>query len=604
MRTAIYARYSSDNQKDASIEDQVRLCRERVTKENWTLSNVYSDHAISGASLMRPGIQALMSDAINGKIDMIVCEALDRLSRDQEDIAGLYKRMVFANVKIVTLSEGEISNLHIGLKGTMNALFLKDLADKTRRGMRGRIEHGKAGGGITYGYDVVKKIDQNGEYVRGERVINQEQSAVVLRIFEEYVRGVSPRAIATQLNKDHIPGPQGGEWGASTIYGNRQRGTGILNNELYVGKLVWNRLRYMKDPETGKRVSRLNPEADLVITEVPDLRVIEQSLWDQVKAMQGQINVASTPLWTKNRPRTLFAGLIKCSCCGGGFILISKDRLGCATSRNKGTCDNRLTMKLEDLEHAVLRSMHSHLMDEELCGEFCREYTRRMNELRNQHNASLGVYRKELVKLERERQQIVQSICDGVPGELVRDRAVYVQSRKEELQGILDSTEVAPVLFHPNMATRYQKEIKNLIASLNHPESKQEAAMILRSLIDRIMMTPVPAENRLAVDLVGDLAGILSIATNRDRLSVQADLSKLQPVQQDDTESGEKHRDSQNSADLPLSAAMVAGNRLLHQPTSDNNPSTEKGKGPRLREPFASTAVVAGAGFEPATFRL
>jgi DNA invertase Pin-like site-specific DNA recombinase len=72
---------------------------------------------------------------------------MDRLSRDQEDIAGLFKRMAYANVEIVTLSEGEVTHLHVGLNGTMNALFLKDLADKTRRGLRGRVELGKSGGG-------------------------------------------------------------------------------------------------------------------------------------------------------------------------------------------------------------------------------------------------------------------------------------------------------------------------------------------------------------------------------------------------------------------------------------------------------------------------
>ncbi|PSL13475.1 recombinase family protein, partial [Shimia abyssi] len=66
----------------------------------------------------------------------------------------------------------------------------------------------------------------------------------------------SPRAIAFGLNRDGIPGPRGKTWGASTLHGNVQRGTGILNNELYIGRLVWNRLRYIKDPDTGKRVSR------------------------------------------------------------------------------------------------------------------------------------------------------------------------------------------------------------------------------------------------------------------------------------------------------------------------------------------------------------
>lgn len=88
-----------------------------------------------------------MADALAGRFNIVLAEAIDRLSRDQEDIAGLFKRMAYGDVKLVTLSEGEVSHLHVGLKGTMNALFLKDLADKTRRGLRGRVEAGKSGGG-------------------------------------------------------------------------------------------------------------------------------------------------------------------------------------------------------------------------------------------------------------------------------------------------------------------------------------------------------------------------------------------------------------------------------------------------------------------------
>jgi DNA invertase Pin-like site-specific DNA recombinase len=176
MKIAIYARYSSDNQRDASIADQLRLCRLHAEKQGWRIVEEYTDHAISGASLLRPGIQALMADATRGRFDMILAEAMDRLSRDQEDIAGLFKRMSYSDVKIVTLSEGELSHLHVGLKGTMNALFLKDIADKTRRGLRGRVEAGKSGGGNSYGYDVVKKLDANGEPIRGDRTINEAEA--------------------------------------------------------------------------------------------------------------------------------------------------------------------------------------------------------------------------------------------------------------------------------------------------------------------------------------------------------------------------------------------------------------------------------------------
>jgi DNA invertase Pin-like site-specific DNA recombinase len=140
MKVAIYARYSSDNQRDASIADQFRVCREFAQRQGWQIEREYSDHAISGATLMRPGFQAFMAAALRKEFDVVLAEALDRFSRDQEDTAGLFKRLTFAGVNIVTLAEDDITHLHIGLKGTMNALFLKELAEKTRRGMRGRVE--------------------------------------------------------------------------------------------------------------------------------------------------------------------------------------------------------------------------------------------------------------------------------------------------------------------------------------------------------------------------------------------------------------------------------------------------------------------------------
>ncbi len=90
MRAAIYARYSSDNQREASIEDQIRVCRERIEREGWSLVEVYADAAVSGATTLRPGYQKMLEDARNGGFDVVVAEALDRLSRDQEDVAGLY----------------------------------------------------------------------------------------------------------------------------------------------------------------------------------------------------------------------------------------------------------------------------------------------------------------------------------------------------------------------------------------------------------------------------------------------------------------------------------------------------------------------------------
>ncbi|MFS3137712.1 recombinase family protein, partial [Gluconacetobacter sacchari] len=533
MKVALYARYSSENQRDASIEDQLRLCRLHAEKQGWTIVDSYTDRAISGASLLRPGIQELIQDATRGRFTIVLAEAMDRLSRDQEDIAGLFKRMTFSGVRIITLSEGDVTHLHIGLKGTMNALFLKDLAEKVRRGLRGRIEDGKSGGGNSYGYDVVRQFDAKGERIRGDRTINEEEARTVRRIFTDYTRGKSSRTIAMELNRDGVPGPQGREWGPSTIHGNRERGNGILNNEMYVGRLVWNRLRYLKDPDTGKRVSRLNPESEWVIQEVPELRIVEQDLWDAVKARQAETTFSqpargNEALSERRRPRHLFAGLIRCGCCGGGYSMISKDLLGCSTARNKGTCDNRLNIRRDALEASVLSGLRTHLMEPNLFKEFCNEFTREVNRLRMEHGADLAAMRNEIPRIDRELDKLLNLILasdDIEASKRVMKKMTTLEARKEELEQKVANTEEPPPLLHPNMADIYQKRIASLYESLQAEETKTEAAERLRTLVSQITLQP--ADGELAIILRGDLAAILQFAAHKKNATVHPDSGVL-----------------------------------------------------------------------------
>ena len=102
-----------------------------------------------------------------------------------------------------------MDELHVGLKGTMNAPFLRDLAAKIKRGQIGRIANGYSAGGLSYGYRVVKKLDERGEPIRGLREVSEEQAGVIRRIFHEFASGMSARMIAASLNPDGIPSPVG-----------------------------------------------------------------------------------------------------------------------------------------------------------------------------------------------------------------------------------------------------------------------------------------------------------------------------------------------------------------------------------------------------------
>ncbi len=370
---------------------------------------------MSGASLMRVGMQSLMRDASQNKFDVVVAEALDRFSRDQEDVARLYKHLKFAGVKIVTVSEGEIGPLHIGLKGTMNALYLEDLAEKTRRGLRGRVEAGRSGGGVSYGYRAVRVPE--GE-PRGEREIVPEEAAIVHRIFKAFANGVAPKKICKTLNAEKVPGPRGFAWSPSTIHGSASRGIGILNNELYVGRYVWNRQRFVKNPATGKRVARLNPPSEWLITELPDLRILDDELWNAAKARQSRTRKAMRQgLVRVRQPKYLFSGLTSCGMCGGGYILSSRDTLVCFNARERGTCSNRRSIKRQEVEARTLRAMRELFFDRGAFGEFCRGFAEEMALLRREHLASSARARKEIGIVERRQSEILKALSEGYRSE-------------------------------------------------------------------------------------------------------------------------------------------------------------------------------------------
>jgi site-specific DNA recombinase len=395
-RTAIYARYSSDNQSEASIEDQVRVCRARAEREGWTVAEIYADYAISGASRDRPRFHAVLADARVGRFDILLAEGLDRISRDQVDTPTFYKQLIFAGVRIVTLAEGEISELHVGFKGTMNALFLKDLAQKTHRGIEGRVRAGSSGGGLSFGYQVRRRIGPDGLPVAGEVEIVDPEAALIRRIFTDYVAGRSPRAIAIELNRAGIPDPRNGKWTASLILGNAVRETGILRNRLYAGERVWNRQHFVKDPDTRQRVARPNPKEAWIVVLVPELRIVEPDVWEPAQrrlaagrrslladedgedgeaAAEERRNTGSR-LAAARRPAWLLSGLVRCGVCGGPMGVVSSDgRLGCTNRRERGTCSNPRTVLRDRLTERVLTGLKERLLAPELVEEFVRSFT-------------------------------------------------------------------------------------------------------------------------------------------------------------------------------------------------------------------------------------
>jgi site-specific DNA recombinase len=133
-RAAVYARTAMAHPRDGSIEDQVRMCQARAEREGWVIVETFSDHGVSGSTMLRPGYQALLSAMRSGAVDVVLAQDFDRLSRNPGHLAAFHQAAESAGVQIITLSEGEVSDPRLGLKGMMDALYLKELADKTPRG--------------------------------------------------------------------------------------------------------------------------------------------------------------------------------------------------------------------------------------------------------------------------------------------------------------------------------------------------------------------------------------------------------------------------------------------------------------------------------------
>jgi site-specific DNA recombinase len=518
MRAALYARYSSDQQRAASIEDQLRLGREDAAAAGWTIVDEHTDPALSGASMMtRPGLQALLRGVEAGRYDVVWAEDLDRISRDLADPAIFFRKTNFAGVKIVTRSEGIIGPLHIGLKGTMNAIFLDALAQKTRRGLRGRIEAGKSAGGRSYGYRVVPS------HIKGERgdlEVVPEQAEIIRRIFREFVNGISPKSIAKTLNAEGIPGPRAA-WSPSTIHGHVGRGTGILNNELYVGRRIWARQRFQKNPDTGKRVAKPCPRSGVISKDVPELRIVADDLWGAAKARQATTrHSVEAGIVRARRPKYLFSGLTKCGECGGGFTLSSHDLLMCFNARERGTCTNKRRIKRQELEARVLRAMRERLFEPGAFAEFCASFTEELNRLRREHRAKLAAAPRELAAIDRRAQEILNLLLEGFRHEAFKDELRKLDERKAELTAAIAAMEFEPAMpaLHPNMSEVFRQKASALAQGLGYNGQRDSARKALRGFIDQIV---IPRGDGL-LQVAGNLGAMLDAAAGQNMSDLQA----------------------------------------------------------------------------------
>lgn len=516
LRVAIYARYSSDLQSDRSVDDQIRDCRAYILHQGWKEVIVCQDKATSGATLFRPGIQKLLKAASDKQIDIVIAEALDRISRNLGDTANLHDQLKFHRVRIVTLSESNVTPMHVAFKGLMNGQFLEDLTLKIRRGQRGSIAMGLSAGGLSYGYEVVRELDLKGEFIRGKRQPREDQAKIIRRIFAEYTSGMSPYEIARRLNHEKIPSARGGAWGVSSIVGHRQRKVGILHNELYVGRLIYNRLTMVKDPSTGKRISRENPESAWVIMDVPELRIVDQKTWDIAQVLKNRHGGKGKKMARHaRRPRHLLSGLVACPVCDGNMIGAGANHLICSNAHSKGTCSSSRKVNRELLEMRVVEYLQGLLAHPDAVAAYVTSYHEAVARDRRTSALDERTKAKELTDTVSKIARLVTAIENGAAGDVkqVMARIAELESRRVELEAAQSLEPDRTVTLHPNAHTVYAARIKNLKADLSKDApTRLAASQTLRGLIDKIIVHPPTGPGRVPeVELRGRLAEFLGL---------------------------------------------------------------------------------------------
>ena len=494
LRAAIYARFSTDLQNEKSAEDQIDLCSRFAARNGYTVTGIFQDKAKSGASIHgRDGLKELLEQSAKGRFDVVIVEALDRLSRDMGDMASIHKHLQFANVRLIGVHEGEASTLTVGLRGLVGQMQREDNVHKIRRGMSGLVRDGLSAGGKVYGY-------ASDPINTGHLIIVEQEAAIVRRIFDEYSGGKSPKSICHDLNWEGVSPPRGKRWSPSALNGLEDRGAGILRNTIYIGQRSWNKVRMVKDPSTGRRVSRPNPPDKWQTSRVPSLRLVDDEVWERVQT-RLLANKRNRPE-TMRRPKRLLSGLLGCGACGAGMSTAGKDksgrvRLRCSAHSNSGSCPAPRTYYLERVEALVLDSLAYHLDEPDLIVEYFKAYEDERRRLNANHARQRSSIEERIDAIDTEVGRLVEFVAKGVGSASIWGNKVdELIAQKAELEIELSRCEPddGNVALHPTAIKAMASAIVNVRELLDASQlsGSEPAAEMIRQALERVTIVYAP----------------------------------------------------------------------------------------------------------------
>jgi site-specific DNA recombinase len=455
MTAAIYARYSSENQRSESIDDQVSACRKLAKLRGLTISDdhIYADQAQSGARSDRPALAALMAAARAGEFDVVLVDDLSRLARDNHLMLSIIAELHFEGIRVISVADGldstdEESTLAIQVRGIFNELQLRDLKKKTLRGQIGQKERGFFVGEKTFGYRSgpvgEMKMDKKGRpRPDGYKMeIEPQQAAIILRIFISYAEGMPLTQIVKTFNEENVPGSirSAKGWSPATI-------SRILDNEKYAGRWVWNRTESRRDPKTGRRRRFDKPESEWIINEDDELRIVPTQLWETVRERRKAMH-RTWPGGNGKRgfsdgqgsrqahfPTHLLAGAMVCGSCGATIAQVSGKGggyYGCLAA-TKGACGNKTLVRRTLVEKVILGAVQQQIADPEHIGYVLQRVEEEIAKLRSDLPDTLKLKEAELTAEQRRLTNFVDFIGEGRGSQALAKALVETERRVDQL---------------------------------------------------------------------------------------------------------------------------------------------------------------------------
>ena len=464
LRCAAYSRVSTDRQNPLSVEDQLHKCRQFAEHERWRVleEHIYSDTAISGTTDNRPGLQKLLA-ALKQRpcpFDILLVDDTSRLSRKAKDTLTIYERLNFAGVRLVAISQGidsenEQAEVLMQVHGMVDSLYVNELATKTRRGMEGALRRGMHPGGRCFGYRNVPIEDPSRTDERGRPVIlgvrlevNEEQAAIVRRIFGLYSRGYGLKQITKLLNGEHVPSPQpqagrlSQSWCPSSL-------RVILHNDRYRGVVIWGKTKKVRSADSGRKLARPRAESEWVKQEVPEQRIVSEEMWAAVRErmallqkVYGRNDGTGLMRATAVRSPYIFSGLMKCSLCGANITVVSGRWLkrqdvvyGCPLNANRGSavCSNNARIRRNVLETQMLAGLQEKVLHPKVIEYALQRFEEALTEQMAGLDSELEQMRSRKANLEKEIQNLTDRIATGDPSPSIM---AAVTARERELSRI------------------------------------------------------------------------------------------------------------------------------------------------------------------------